>query len=245
MTDAVIICLDQAHVVCRSARRLLKEGNRVIIVDNGSEPEHTEQLVQLGETYPEIKLVLLGENTGPSVGRNAGLDYTVSERVFLLDGDILYIPGAIAGLSSLMDSLPDAGCVGVHNVHSWDGTRSVEEADPRWPTDPAGPLADFPMAWTQFGLFDGELLRRVRFYAEGVFGVAGNGYEDNFLYLDILKAGLKSYYVPNVLYYHEAHGGQDWLTKHGMPNHNEERRTIFNAAAADWLLTRGEAERTG
>lgn len=230
-TDVVILCLNQIEVIERSLRRLRKEDHNVIVVDNGSDDDSHERL----KTYDWITLVRNEENKGASVGRNSGLDKSTAEFVFLLDGDIQYVPGSVDGMEQLMRAMPDAGCIGVHNVERWNGTRTLEEADAKWPENPGLPTSVFPMAWTQFGLFRGDLLRKVRFIEEGAFGEAGNGYEDNYLYMDILKAGLKSYYLPDVLYYHEAHGGQKWLTEKGMDNKNTERRVIFDRAWNEYL----------
>lgn len=226
--DVLILNLNEIDVVEQSLRRLKKEGWNVIVVDNGSDDDSFVRL----QKQNGISLVRNATNNGPSVGRNTGLEATDKEFVFLLDGDILYIPGTIDAMLRLMPD--DAGCLGVHNTTKWDGTRQIDEADPVWPEKHSQPLSDFPMAWTQYGLFRGEFLRHVRFYEEGVFGEAGNGWEDNFLYLDMLKQDYQSYYIDGVLYYHEAHGGQKWLTEKGVANRNAERKAIFQAAWDEW-----------
>lgn len=223
MVDVLILNLNETDIVLDSIRRLKKEpAVNVVVVDNGSDEGHKERL----RVTEGIVLIDLPENRGPSVGRNAGLDHTTAPYVFLLDGDILYVPGTIPTLERIINQLPDAGCVGVHHLTLWGGTQIREVADLRM-TDPGQPPDDFPMAWTQYGLFRGDLLRQLRFYDQGVFGEAGNGYEDDWLYKDMRRAGFKSYYVPNVLYYHEKHGGQRWLTQKGKDNKNEERREVF------------------
>lgn len=220
--DVIILNLNETDVVLESVKRLKREPWNVIVVDNGSDTEHKEQIRQASG----FDLVDLPVNNGASVGRNRGLDRSEAEYVFLLDGDILYIPGTIEALTSLMPD--DAGCLGVHNIHSWDGTRHREDANFKWPDNPGKVSDDFPMAWTQYGLFRGDMLRKLRFYDEGVFGQAGNGYEDDWLYHEMKELGYKSYYVPNVMYYHEAHGGQRWLDQKKIDNRNKERKAIFN-----------------
>lgn len=219
--DVLILNLNEIDVVEQSLRRLKREGWNVIVVDNGSDDDSYERL----QKYDWITLVRNESNLGPSVGRNSGLDKSTADYVFLLDGDIMYIPGTIPALWSLMPK--DAGCVGVHNPRKYDGARRIEDADPSWPTNPGKLYKDFDMAWTQYGLFRGDLLRECRFYAEGVFGKAGNGLEDDWLWHDMKERGYASYYVPDVWYYHEAHGGARFLKAKGLPTYTEERREIF------------------
>jgi hypothetical protein len=96
------------------------------------------------------------------------------------------------------------------------------------------------MAWTQFGLFNGKMLREKRFFEEGVYGEAGNGYEDDWLWNEMHQDDYISYYLPKPLYYHEQHGGQRWLDKKGIENKNEERKALF---VAKWGKTWYEKER--
>lgn len=219
--DVLILNLNEIEVVEQSLRRLKKEPWNVIVVDNGSDDDSYERL----QKYDWITLVRNEKNLGPSVGRNTGLDKSTAEYVFLLDGDILYIPGTIPHLWDLMPK--DAGCIGVHNPLDYDGTQIKEEADPVFPNDPGKPYKDFDMAWTQYGLFRGDLLRECRFYAEGIFGESGIGYEDDWLWHDMKERGYASYYVPNITYYHERHGGARFLKGKGLPVRSDERYKIF------------------
>lgn len=222
--DAIILNLNEINVVRESIRRLKKEKDiNIIVVDNGSDDESKEVL----RGTEGITLVDLHENKGPSVGRNAGLDHSSAEYVFLLDGDILYIPGTIQGLLDIMEDEDYTGCIGVHNPRRYDGTQQRDEAHIRWPQAPGTPYKDFDMAWTQYGLFRGDLLRKLRFYDQGVFGEAGIGYEDDWLWHAMKQAGYDSYYVPDVLYYHERHGGARFLEARGLPVRSDERYEIF------------------
>lgn len=219
--DVIVLNLNEIDVVEQSLRRLKREGWNVIVVDNGSDDDSYERL----QKYNWITLVRNEKNLGPSVGRNSGLDKSTADYIFLLDGDIQYIPGTIEGLLKLMPQ--DAGCIGVHNPRKYDGTQKLEDADQTWPENPGKPYKDFDMAWTQYGLFRGDLLRECRFYAEGVFGECGIGYEDDWLWHDMKERGYASYYVPDVLYYHEKHGGARFLKAKGLPVRSDERYEIF------------------
>lgn len=222
-TDVLILNLNEINVVMSSIRRLRREGHNIIVVDSGSDDDSKEILGNLDD----ITFVNLRENKGSSVARNAGLAKTTRDFTFLLDGDILYIPGTIPALEELMEATPDAGCIGIHNPRNYDGVQRREEAMPHWPSHPGKLYADFDMAWTQYGLFRGGLLRRFKFYADGVFGEAGVGYEDDWLWHDMKQAGFTSYYIPGVVYYHEKHGGKRWLEAHNLPVRDDERLAVF------------------
>ena len=222
MVEAIILCLDEADLVKESVWRLRKDCDKIIVVDNGSSEEQKEIL----RGIKDITLVDLPENKGISNGRNAGLAVSTREYVFLLDGDILYVPGSIPKLLKAIKKLPDAGCVGCHNPLFSAGVQQREQANAFFPQN-TKLWSDFPMAWTQYGLFRGNLLREIGFVTEGVFGEAGIGYEDDWLYQEFLARGFKSYYLEGLIYYHERHGGARWLKKMGLPIRDEERKKAF------------------
>lgn len=219
--DVIIINLNEIHVVKDSIRRLKKEGHNVIVVDNGSDGDD----VKILEKIKGIELVEMKENNGVSVGRNAGLELSTADFIFLLDGDVLYVPGTIKKLIELIPM--NAACLGVHNVVAFDGTMDRNRASVVFPEDPGEVRKDFAMAWTQYGLFRGAFLRRTRFVTEGAFGEAGSGFEDDWLYHEMLAQGLFSYYVSNVLYYHDQHSGVRYLKERKLSLKQEERKAIF------------------
>lgn len=210
----VSVCIlnwNELNVSRDSVRRLMKEPDvtQVVVVDNGStdgSKEYFRELVQHGLT-----LVDLPENVGPSVGRNKGIEQCDEDYIFLLDGDILYVPGTIAEYQKILDHYTDAFCVGQNSFEmvmqlGHNGTLNPIEADLRMDTDYV--ISDwFPMAWTQYGLFRGDLLREYRFIDEGPFGQAGWGYEDDDYFHEMKKLGYTALSVNKPLYYHEAHSG--------------------------------------
>lgn len=226
MTDVIILNWETINVSADSIRILKKEPDvNIIVVDSGSLDTDKEVLRSIeGITYIDLP-----ENKGASVARNIGLAVSTAKYILLLDGDILYLKDSINNLRTYIGMLENAGCVGIHNSERFDGTRNREEADIKWMGNYGSPRDDFPMAWTQYGLFRGEMLRALKFYEEGVFGEAGNGYEDDWLYRHMLEGGYKSYYVDKVLYYHEAHAGNRNLKALGIDNKNKERKELFNA----------------
>jgi glycosyltransferase involved in cell wall biosynthesis len=222
-TQALIINLDETDLVLESIELLKQDDVETIVVDNGS--TDVERL----DNIPGTTLISLGSNTGTSHARNAGFDATPSDcdYVFLLDGDIRYIPRTIRRLEKIAETLPAFGCVGVHNPRQMNGVQVKGQADPVFPLNSGGVFKDFDMAWTQYGLFNAKMLKSLKFMEDGVYGEPGNGYEDDWLWHDMKEKGFVSYYVPDVLYYHEQHGGQRWLDSKGLPNKNEERKALF------------------
>jgi glycosyltransferase involved in cell wall biosynthesis len=224
--SVIILNLNEIDVVEQSLRRLKKEPWNVIVVDNGSDDDSWERLQKYGTWATLVRNV---SNKGPSVGRNAGLKMVgKTDFIFLLDGDIQYIPGTIAALSDMLLRSPkEVGCIGVHNPRRYDGTQRLEEADQVWPENPGKMYKDFDMAWTQYGLFRAAMLRDIGFYQDGVFGECGIGYEDDWLWHEMKKRWVSCYYVPDVLYYHERHGGARFLKEKGLPVRSDERYEIF------------------
>lgn len=75
-----------------------------ILVDNGSQSKEVDRIEK---QFPEVTLIRLSENRGPTGGRNAGIRYALNEKfshILLLDNDILTPPSF---LSPLIDSLSD------------------------------------------------------------------------------------------------------------------------------------------
>lgn len=219
-TTGIILNWNDTDIVRHSVRRMSREVP-VIVVDNGSDD-------QTFRPYPNVEYLLLGYNRGNCVARNKAIDKVVTEFYFLLDGDILYVPGTIAMLENKIDDLPDAGCLGVHSndsVRRWGHNGCPDEgmADLVAVCDDT-PLSDYPMAWTQYGLFrnDGQ-----RFSEVPPFNLPGHGYEDDWFYREMLERGKKSYYVSSPLYYHRAHSGKRSLEALGASTLEDERRYVF------------------
>ena len=217
MVDVLLLNWNELDVSKDSVRRLLKENVNIIVVDNGSTDGSKEYFRSIND--PKFRFIDLSYNMGSSVGRNIGLEASNGKYIFLLDGDILYVKGTIAEYQKILDTLPDAFCVGHHSSiefaktgNNYNGTLDPIEADIRISTDYKIEKG-VAMAWTQYGLFKGDLLRKVKFYDKGVFGKPGWGFEDNWLLKDMNKLGFESYSVDKPLYYHYAHSGIRELLK--------------------------------
>lgn len=237
MTTAIILNWNELHVVKPSIEVLLREDNvEVIVVDNGSRDGSAEYLAHMSkraEYANRVRWALLDHNHGSSVARNIGIDMAKGEHIFLLDGDILYVQGTIPAYLEVMNRNYNAkwGCVGYNDHHrvQMTGMNGVEDPSEAMQTMPNEfTLSNwFPMAWTQYGLFDGKMLRTLRFHQEGCFGEFGHGYEDDWLYHDMQEHGYQSIAVNAPLYYHDGHYSLRLLKSMNLPDRGAERAELF------------------
>jgi GT2 family glycosyltransferase len=228
--NALILNWNESHISVDSASLLLNEGVKTIVVDNGSEDGSVDKFKKrLGK---DITLIALDKNYGSSVGRNVGIELVNRKYTFLLDGDILYVPGTIAAYQKILEEFEDAACVGYYDYvrrvldGSAHGTNSREKADQA--------MSDFdkisnwyPIAWTQYGLFRSEILKKYKFPTVPPFDNYGYGFEDDWLYHQFRADGYESLHVDKPLYYHDAHFSVRELARQGLPNMVKERKAVF------------------
>lgn len=226
-----VICLNwnEIEVSKDSVRRLLKEPDlEIVVVDNGSDDGSKEYFRSLGD---KIKFVDLPKNMGASVGRNKGIEVATGENIFLLDGDILYVKGTIAEYQKILEMYPDSFCVGQNSIELLYKTCNngvLEPVDADMSMDTEYKVEDwFPIAWTQYGLFRGDVLRKLKFVEEGVFGEPGYGFEDDWLYHEAKSLGYVSLAVDKPMYYHHAHGGLRELHRGKKDIKADERKRLF------------------
>jgi len=220
--QAIILSWNNLNVLKDSVRRLRREAD-VIVVDNGSTDGTKLYLADLGD---KITYIQMGENKGSSVARNMAISRTKKD-FFLIDGDILYVPGSIKMLKDILDKHPECGCVGVNDPlrvaeTGMNGTLNQMEADTK--AEPNTLYKGFPMAWTQYGYFRNT---GQKFPEEYPFDRAGHGVEDDWYYHEMKEKGLESYFVTEPLYYHDAHAGKRELAKANVPTLEAERREAF------------------
>jgi len=233
MTDVIVMNWQELEVSKDSVRLLLREPTveRVILVDNGSTDGSVEYFSNT--EHPKFTFLPMGENKGSSVARNRAIELTTAPYIWLLDGDIMYIKGSIEEYEKILDLYPDAYCVGQNSMEllnrlGHNGVTDPTEADYRMENDYTIEQW-FPMAWTQYGLFRGDLLRETKFIEEGVFGEAGWGAEDDYLHHEMTAKGYVSLAVDKPIYYHFAHSGLRELQKAGLETKMAERIKILEA----------------
>jgi len=80
----------------------------VVLVDNASMDGSAEKAK---EEFPQIKLVKLKENLGYSKGCNIGAQEAKGEFLFLLNPDVILLPGCLPRLLKFAEENPEAGAV--------------------------------------------------------------------------------------------------------------------------------------
>lgn len=229
MNSAIVLNWNELEVSKDSVRKLIKEGHDVILVDNASTDGSQEYFSKI--TADNFKPIFLDTNMGASVARNKGIDASKGKNIFLIDGDILYIKDTIYEYQKVLDMYPDAGCVGQNSQSllarlGHNGVYDPAEADLSMDSDYV--IEDwFPMAWTQYGLFRGEALRKIKFVEIPPFNEAGYGFEDDWLYHDLKRSGWASLAVDKPIYYHHAHSGWRELNKAGLEDKMNQRKEVF------------------
>ena len=93
----------------------------VIVVDNGSTDGSVERL----EREPDIRLIKLEENRGPSAARNLGVAEARGQYAFFLDSDAFLSRRGLDRLVRLMDEESDVGLVGCRVLNYF--TREIDQ----------------------------------------------------------------------------------------------------------------------
>jgi GT2 family glycosyltransferase len=96
--SALLINHNSHGTILKSIRSLLEQGiplEKIVVVDNASTDGDPERIRQL---FPNVNVIELKENKGPSAARNHGLGVLSSDMVLLVDDDIYLTKGALASM---------------------------------------------------------------------------------------------------------------------------------------------------
>lgn len=95
----------------------------VIVVDNASADGSASAVA---ERFPQVVLIANTDNTGYAEGNNQAMKIAKGAYILLLNPDVLLPPGGLERAIAFMESHPEAGALGVRQIHP-DGTlqRSV------------------------------------------------------------------------------------------------------------------------
>jgi GT2 family glycosyltransferase len=179
-----------------------------IMVDNGS-VDGSRGFVE--EHFPEVKVVLLGENRGIAAAFNAGIEASGTEYVVLLNNDTELDPGWLEALVRAAEDRPESGLFASRLVDFYD--RSVLDG-----AGDAMRLSGLPYRLghgeRDRGRFDkpgyvfgacaaAALYRREMLDEVGLFDEDFGSYcEDGDLSFRAQLAGYRCFYVPGAVVYH-------------------------------------------
>jgi len=98
LVSLIVVTLDRKQEVAEAIESLQQQtfGNtEIIVVDNGS-TDATPQMIK--EKFPGVRLVELGQNTGPYHGRNVGVGISRGDIIFFMDDDATLEKSSIASI---------------------------------------------------------------------------------------------------------------------------------------------------
>jgi len=101
-----------------SIRAQTHSAERIVVVDDGSDdPETIEALARI-EQDPDLTVVRLGSNRGPSAARNRGLELLETSYAISIDADDRLLPDALERMLAQLETAPeDVGFVYPHAQH--------------------------------------------------------------------------------------------------------------------------------
>ena len=94
---------DDVLAALRSLRAQTDPDVQVVVVDNGSTDGSVEAIAS---AFPDVQIVVAGENLGFAEGCNRGISATRSDWVFLLNNDATAEPTCIARLREFAGDAP-------------------------------------------------------------------------------------------------------------------------------------------
>lgn len=181
----------------------------VVVVDDRSTDDTREKVRRMAAADPRVSLIVLPQNGGPSVARNAGIAAAQGQWIALLDADDAYLPGRLATLVALGEEQhADLVADNMLLVDASDGT-AVPMMAPGFLACPrAIDLPEFiarnistPDApRTNYGFLK-PLMRRAFLASHGLrYDEKVRFAEDFALYVDCLRAGARWWLHPEPMY---------------------------------------------
>jgi len=157
----------------------------IIVVDDGSLPQHREALRKHAD---QARIVFLDKPMGPSFARNAGLEAASQEWVAFLDDDDEWLPGKLERQWNTLRGDPTLSAVA--------GAMIVVGDHADWPLVSHSPTLMTLAAALEgtLALMQTTLIRRSDIKALGGFDRNLNYFEDKDFWIRFTGAGLRGYY---------------------------------------------------
>jgi GT2 family glycosyltransferase len=105
-----IITCNTGHLLRRCLQSVLVENpDEILVVDNGSRDGTVEMLKT---EFPSVPVLALEKNIGFGAASNRGIENCRSEHIFLINADVMMMPGSLQPLNRYLESHPEAAMVG-------------------------------------------------------------------------------------------------------------------------------------
>lgn len=96
----------------------------ILLVDNASTDG---SLAFVERHFPMVRILRLPDNRGPGAARNAGIREAVSDRILMLDNDVVLLDGCAQALSAALDAHPRAAAAAATVLYA--GNRELVQYD--------------------------------------------------------------------------------------------------------------------
>ena len=193
----------------------LPERPPIVVVDNGS-TDGTADTVR--RRFPEVTVVAAGANLA-AAGRTLGVRAVDTPYVAFAEDDSWYAPGSLARAADLLDAHPDVALVQAHVL-----VGPEERPDPLHEDMVGTAVTDAPglPGYPILSFLEGtSILRREAYLAVGGFDprLFAGGVEEH-LAADLLSAGWKLRYTPEVVAHHHPDHAEPpgWVRRVGVRN---------------------------
>ena len=182
-----------------SALRQTGPTRRILIVDQGSEPQYIERLEHFIKDQPHVLLKKMGENTGVAGGRNIAAKMGHGRYIVGLDSDAIFADsGALAQAVQHLDTHPNLAAIGFRIENYFTGQNDALS----WDYPGCNPDSRF---YTTRFIGAGHAIRRSAFEAAG-------GYDARLFFcgeeLDLcyrmLNLGYQIEYLPEIKVRHKV-----------------------------------------
>ena len=178
-----------------SVRSQTLQGVEIIIVDDASPDQHTQEV--LNRMEDDITLIKLEENGGVSRARNAGISQASGEYILCLDADDTIMPEYLEKAKNVFDADNGVDIVSCH-AQVWGGKEWVWKADDKLPIQEALMRSPIHTAST---------FRKSAHDQGGGYDEQLRGYEDWDHWLRIMKQGGTVRVIPDILFRYYVRSG--------------------------------------
>ncbi|MET0391222.1 MAG: glycosyltransferase [Polyangiales bacterium] len=201
--DVIILSwnrLDDTLAAIASAREQVDVDHRILIVDQGSEPDNLARLEAFIAPLPNVQLKKLEKNVGVPAGRNIAAAMGTAPYIVALDSDAIFADERVlARAAKHLDDNPQLCAIAFAIINFFTGENDWSSWDYPKRYNPAREFAT-----TRF-VGAGHAIRRTTFEAVG-------GYDDRLMFcgeeLDVcyrmINTGQRIVYLPSVSVLHKV-----------------------------------------